>query len=286
MICSNCGTEIQSGKFCSECGAPVIQAEPQLPNQFRAVDTSTKLGAEKYYKKDEKIVNLALSREAVTDSEDIVLHAGKYFSNVDNYFIFVCVNELVFCKLNEKKPENDIVARFSYTDSRIADFYNPKNYKFNISEEDVGFNPKKVIAYIPTLQVVYDEVQRLCGKDYAFPVTELKQPEKSFWQKISEESRELNRQREMTPPPIKPKQLSKKERIKENKTNGIACCPKCASTSLSANKKGFGIGKAVVGAGAGIFTAGAAGLIGLTAGNAGAKKVIITCLNCGHQWKP
>ena len=70
----------------------------------------------------------------------------------------------------------------------------------------------------------------------------------------------------------------KKKRIAENKANGIACCPKCGSASLSANKKGFGVGKAVVGAYV-------AGPVGLVAGNIGAKKVWVTCLNCGHRWK-
>lgn len=68
-----------------------------------------------------------------------------------------------------------------------------------------------------------------------------------------------------------------KQLIKENKEQGIACCPRCGSTSLSANKKGFGVGKAVVGA---ALTGG----IGLVAGNIGAKKVRVTCLNCGHQF--
>ena len=71
---------------------------------------------------------------------------------------------------------------------------------------------------------------------------------------------------------------SKRERIKENKKNAVACCPKCGSTSLTANKKGFGIGKAVIGAYI-------AGPIGLVAGNINAKKVRVTCLNCGHQFK-
>lgn len=75
--------------------------------------------------------------------------------------------------------------------------------------------------------------------------------------------------------------LTKKGKIKQLKKeaaeSGLACCPKCGSTSLSGNKKGFGIGKAVVGA---AITGG----IGLIAGNKGAKKVRITCLNCGHQW--
>lgn len=54
-------------------------------------------------------------------------------------------------------------------------------------------------------------------------------------------------------------------------------CSRCGSTSISANQKGFGIGKAVVGTAV-------AGPIGLIAGNLGAKKVRITCLKCGHQW--
>lgn len=74
--------------------------------------------------------------------------------------------------------------------------------------------------------------------------------------------------------------LSKRQRIKENKKNGIACCPKCGSTSITANKKGYGVGKAVVGAS--LIGEG----VGLIAGTIGSKKVIITCLNCGHQWKP
>lgn len=55
-------------------------------------------------------------------------------------------------------------------------------------------------------------------------------------------------------------------------------CAKCGSTSISADKKGFGVGKAVVGTAV-------AGPIGLVAGNIGAKNVSITCLNCGHRWK-
>jgi uncharacterized paraquat-inducible protein A len=55
-------------------------------------------------------------------------------------------------------------------------------------------------------------------------------------------------------------------------------CPKCGSTSISADKKGFGVGKAVMGAAV-------AGPVGLVAGNIGAKKVRITCLNCGHHWE-
>jgi len=56
-------------------------------------------------------------------------------------------------------------------------------------------------------------------------------------------------------------------------------CPKCKSTQISANKKGFSGKKAVAGA---VLTGG----IGLLAGTMGSNKIIITCLSCGNQFKP
>lgn len=70
-----------------------------------------------------------------------------------------------------------------------------------------------------------------------------------------------------------------KDRLEQLKRDHIPYCPKCHSTSLTANKKGFGIGKAAAGA---IV----AGPYGLLAGGVGSRKVTITCLNCGHKFKP
>jgi tellurium resistance protein TerD len=55
-------------------------------------------------------------------------------------------------------------------------------------------------------------------------------------------------------------------------------CPKCGSTQISADKKGFGLAKAV---GGGVLL----GPVGLLGGFVGSKKVMVTCLKCGHQWK-
>lgn len=76
----------------------------------------------------------------------------------------------------------------------------------------------------------------------------------------------------------KPKKQIISERKQIAKDSGKAYCPKCGSSSLSGNKKGFGVGKAVLGGYTG-------GPFGLMFGNVNAKKVIVTCLNCGHQWK-
>ena len=56
-------------------------------------------------------------------------------------------------------------------------------------------------------------------------------------------------------------------------------CPRCGSTSVSTQKKGFGVGKAA----AGVV---AAGPVGAVAGAAGANKVYNICQNCGHKWEP
>ena len=56
-------------------------------------------------------------------------------------------------------------------------------------------------------------------------------------------------------------------------------CPDCGSTQLTANKKGFGLGKAAVG---GLLL----GPLGLLGGAIGKNKIRITCLKCGHSWKP
>lgn len=71
----------------------------------------------------------------------------------------------------------------------------------------------------------------------------------------------------------------KKIRIEgaELDAKGIMHCPKCNSTQLTANPRGFSAGKAVVGTA--LF-----GVIGLAAGAIGNNKIKITCLKCGHEF--
>lgn len=69
------------------------------------------------------------------------------------------------------------------------------------------------------------------------------------------------------------------ERKQQAAADGVACCPRCGSTSLSVNKKGFGGGKATVGM-IGF------GLGGAVAGTYGMNKLKITCMNCGYRYKP
>lgn len=74
------------------------------------------------------------------------------------------------------------------------------------------------------------------------------------------------------------KSVAEKARTKEMDKEGVVYCPKCHSVSISANRKGFSLGKAIVGSV--IFSP-----VGAVAG-LGSKKVEITCLKCGYKWKP
>lgn len=56
-------------------------------------------------------------------------------------------------------------------------------------------------------------------------------------------------------------------------------CPKCGSTNLYTDKKGFGIGKAVVG------TAVTGIVGGVLIGGMGRKKLEHTCIDCNHRFK-
>ena len=76
-----------------------------------------------------------------------------------------------------------------------------------------------------------------------------------------------------------PKRAAVDKRIEELDKQGIACCPKCASTSITAGKRGFSVGKGL----AGSLISPTAGLI---AGAAGSNKIQCICLKCGHVWMP
>lgn len=68
--------------------------------------------------------------------------------------------------------------------------------------------------------------------------------------------------------------------------NSLAKCPRCGSTSLSGNTKGYGVVKGGLGALAlGTVTGGVGTVIGLGAGNIGRKKVQCTCMQCGYKFK-
>jgi hypothetical protein len=54
-------------------------------------------------------------------------------------------------------------------------------------------------------------------------------------------------------------------------------CPKCTSNQIHYEKKGYGIGKGLIG----LATLGP---LGLAAGAIGKDKLLSICVKCGHKW--
>lgn len=71
-------------------------------------------------------------------------------------------------------------------------------------------------------------------------------------------------------------------------SEGKICCPKCGSTQIDAQSRGFNALKAT-GAGlvGGLFF-GPVGLIagGALGGTADQNQIVLTCLECGHRFRP
>lgn len=69
----------------------------------------------------------------------------------------------------------------------------------------------------------------------------------------------------------------KKEIDADLSVKGVIHCPKCNSTSININKKGYGYGKGLIGT---LLV----GPLGLLAGGIGSKELKATCLSCGHEF--
>jgi len=300
-FCNTCGKEYtDNSKFCSGCGVKLVEitnineninenhketvlndeTEGMVPNKINTVSDLSWDAPHEFYEKNfklykisPKLVDLAIRYKISEKESDIVICYGMYCSNIDFIIIFVKKDEVIIAKINEKKPVNNKIVYFPRNSVELASTYNPQKLQFD-TDKLIGFKitnaagmniKKKYATYFEMLKMVHPQE----AKNYFFKTT----LRYSF--KTNEEI-ELNIQN------WKNGHKSKREVISERKNkaeeNGLACCSKCGSTSLSANKKGFGIGKAVVG---GVLL----GPVGLIAGNINAKKVKVTCLKCGYQFK-
>lgn len=91
-------------------------------------------------------------------------------------------------------------------------------------------------------------------------------------QQQAEQARPQQPRPEPAQPEYKTRDQLRDERRATAREQGVASCPRCGSTSLSVNKKGYGAGKAI--------------LLGPLAGTIGMNKLKVTCLNCGYTFKP
>ena len=104
--------------------------------------------------------------------------------------------------------------------------------------------------------------------DLAYYKASLQMQQQELWmreQELTEARKQSEQQREQL-------------RLQRKQYRDMMKCPRCGSTSLSGNQKGYSVGKGLVGKA--MF-----GPVGLLAGSIGSGKVVITCMRCGHKFK-
>lgn len=198
----------------------------------------------------------------------VIVRKGLYALNAPNGNKETEIFYNTLSGIDYKKP-NKLSGNGYISFLNADDIYKPHNWKFDVAELTQEENTVVMVS-------ASGKIAKQSEKIYNFVMSKISESVGSdaF---ANQNSRIMQNQYVKDAVLQQPKPMTKREQIKDNKKNAVACCPKCGSISLSANKKGFGIGKAVIGASI-------AGPIGLVAGNINAKKIKVTCLNCGHQF--
>lgn len=287
MYCSNCGKEV-TGKFCSNCGTPIIDSSLEM--------VSAPTDSLKNIPLDEPFYQLINGR-TIDLHAVIVCYGGGTANRMIKSGAYAYLTGKTGISTQEAKEILDPLyekfkgEKFSFHASLKA------QAKLNADEKDAKASLIKVCLNCgsnllggaqkcPTCGANRDRLQTVDPSDKELISTLVAEAPnasaktKPQWMNKTDAKLALYSAKD-----IKSEQKkAERERVKQLERDKIPMCPKCKSTSLTANKKGYGIGKGVVGGLVGTAVAGPVGLLGLTAGNIGAKKVRVTCLNCGNQF--
>lgn len=128
-----------------------------------------------------------------------------------------------------------------------------------------------------------------CPKCKDYPMEKKHEIEVINFDQLPENQQELQLKMQLANLKMQQEQLTLQQQqlqLQQAQYNSMIKCPKCGSTSITGQKKGYGVVKGGLGVAAGIATGGLAlAAIGAGAGNIGRKKIQCTCMNCGYKFK-
>ena len=309
MLCKNCGTEFE-GNFCTNCGDKATSNEGN--NEYPPAPIGEYKGTLGTILINENSITIRKSILFSKTEEKIVFEElAKVHFEKGKLGGFLCIRsqDNLFKPISNKKTSASDSFSLDFSSVNTDDFY--KVYQFLCEVVQIkDINP--IVSNetnIHQIKICMNCGDKLLEKAIVCPVCKNKN---DFVLIDSSDKEEIERIIGSTPhskcdyaaynkiyqpthaqptlslPKVaeRPHKKSKRELKVQAHNNGQACCPRCGSVSLSANKKGFGVVKAGLGAVAGGFLTGGVGaIVGTGAGNINAKKVWVTCLNCGKRWK-
>lgn len=297
MFCPNCGNNCGDANFCSECGQDLREVKLGEIQNF-AVTESMRAKTSEVEKADAPgfaMPNPPIGRYENLDREYIELDESSVtfykkpilmkatkrtipYGSVKAvaYMEGVKFRTGGFLSIQEQGNSENLktTVQDAVTDERSISFSWKENadflkvYEFLKNYADKAIKNHQAEKWsTPAKQMMDDAVKARRyeeGKDYVLAQTIASAPETFDVDKLAWY-------------PGKKKD-DRKAKIAELDKSGQVYCPKCLSTSITANQKGFGFGRGAIGAAVGLD-------VGLIAGGIGSKKVICTCLKCGYQWK-
>ena len=244
---------------------------------------------------------------------DLSNNEKELIATYDGMALYAELNKIINCLLHQshicKFNSNDkiLVKNFTKTEiivheNKVFTFYDKKTVELTKKENFNWFNlsiDNKVKNKNNSLLLSYNDVDINVNKDYnSMSIDELKQ-ELEKEKLIAELNALKSQNQKQSSIPVTKEVIyrtplrttvetpkTKKDIIKENKKRGIACCPKCGSTSITTTNKKLSATRGIVGGAVGSLINPLGTAVGAVAGGLSSKKIYNVCMNCGHKWKP
>jgi hypothetical protein len=294
MFCPNCGKDCKDAKFCSECGTRLIVGAPieYAENDSYEIPIGIYSGYQGYIQlgKDSLVIsNRRCTTEIPYRELTAVRHVpgglgGGFFSvryeknkhlhlpesfnealDDDTSIHTVMPRELVFyhicCFLYTFVDQNECAAP-----------------AFAIEKKKVSMHQIDVSVYYEKYNPYRDKAIEALKADAAISKTDAKIIIHDYFDKCQRIEYAQN-------PAATLRDLDRilnlpQKRLKEQMdASNLAYCPRCLSTDISGEKRGFSISRALVGNNV-------VPVLGMMLGALGADTVECKCLKCGHTWRP